>query len=99
MTKKICRNCGYYGTPGKSSSFILELGVWIVFILLAIVFIWTIIIPVICIIIPIFYTLYRFFSGTKLICPSCKAQDTMVSVDSPIGRDLYNKYYSNKDNK
>jgi len=90
MSKKICRNCGYYGSPKKTSSFLTELSVWILFGLLAIAFIWLIIIP-------IFYTLYRFISGTKFICPSCKAQDTMVSIDSPIGRDLYNKYYKNKD--
>jgi len=99
MAKKICRNCGYYGNPGKSSSFLGELGVWALFIFLAVIFAWTIIISVICILIPLFYTLYRFFGGTKPVCPSCKAQDTMVSVDSPVGRDLYNKYYNNKENK
>lgn len=92
MAKKICINCGYYGRPRKTSSFLTELAVWILFGFLAVAFIWLIIIP-------IFYTLYRFIAGTKFICPSCKAQDTMVSTDSPIGRDLYNKYYKNTENK
>lgn len=89
MAKKICRNCGYYGSPRKTSSFLTELAMWILFGLLSFFLIWLIIIPIL-------YTLYRFISGTKFICPSCKAQDTMVSIDSPIGKDLYNRYYSNK---
>lgn len=96
MAKQICRNCGYYGKAKKTSSFIGELAVWILFIVLAVFFIWTIIISVICVLVPVFYTLYRFFAGTKTVCPSCKAQGTMVSIDSPVGKDLYNKYYSNK---
>ncbi len=98
MAKKICRNCGYYGSPGKSSSFLGELGVWILFIFLGIVFLWTVIIPIICFLIPLFYTLYRFFGGTKTVCPSCKAQGTMVSIESPIGKDLYKKYYNDTEN-
>ena len=96
MAKKICRNCGYYGSPGKTSSFIGELFVWALFIFLAIAFSWTIIFPIIFILVPIFYTLYRFFSGTRFFCPSCKAQSTMVSIKSPIGKELYERYY-NKD--
>ncbi|MCR4662553.1 MAG: hypothetical protein K5622_01535 [Endomicrobiaceae bacterium] len=59
---------------------------WILFIILSIIFIWLIIVPIV-------YSLYRFFVGTKYICPSCKAQNSMVSVNSPIGRELYEKYY------
>ena len=87
MAKKICKNCGYLGNSKKSSSFLGEISIWIIFIFLSFLFL-----PLI--LIPIGYTLYRFFVGTKDICPSCKAQDTVVPIDSPIGKDLYNKYYS-----
>ncbi len=95
MAKKICRNCGYYGRPSKTSSFIGELFVWGIFIFLAIFFFWTIFVPIICISICMTYTLYRFFAGTKTVCPSCKAINTMISADSPVGKELYERYHKN----
>ena len=97
MSEKICKNCGYYGTPKKSSNFALGIGIWFIFIPLAIAFFKTTFVFILCILIPLSYTLYQIFIGTKDVCPSCKEQGSMVSIDSPIGRDLYEKYYINKE--
>jgi len=85
-SKKICTQCGCIGKEVGRSSFLGELGVWGIFILLSFLF------PLL-ILVPILYTLYRFFGGGKKgKCSNCKSP-TMVPIDSPVGIQLYKKYY------
>jgi hypothetical protein len=90
MAEKICTQCGYLGKEIGKSSFLGELCVWVLFVFLAFFFL-----PLI--LVPIIYTLFRFFGGgRKGHCPSCKSS-TMVPLNSPIGKKLYNEYYSDED--
>ena len=97
MADKICKKCGYCGTPETVSSFALGLGLWMICIPLAIAFYKTIAVCVICVAIPLLFSLYKLFAGSKSFCPSCKGENTMVSIDSPIGKKLYEKYQNNKE--
>ena len=101
MAKYICSSCGYVGKKKKKvkGSFWSELGLWILSILMLIA---GIVLPLlflfgaILIVVAFLYSVYRcFFAGTE-VCPKCGAEKSMIPLDSPMGKELYNKLYGEK---
>ena len=86
----ICTQCGYVGAPKSRvrGSFIMELILWILGLIFTFVVSW------LFIFIPIFYSMFRL-SGRYTECPQCHLRNTMIPLDSPRGRQLYNQIRNN----
>lgn len=101
MAKYICSSCGHVGKKKRKvkGSFWSELSIWILsfFILSAgIAFPPLFMLGLILLLIAFIYSVYRCFFATTQTCPKCGGEKTMIPIDSPIGRQLYNKLHSKK---
>lgn len=78
--KYICRNCGELTDKSYQKDSCLGSLAWIFFIFISIG------------IALVFYIIYKINSKSNC-CPHCKANNSLVPVDTPIGEELFNKYY------
>ncbi len=82
----ICKKCGTVAKPNKTSgykgTFVIELGIWIVMIVLS-MFTFGV-----TILFAIGYSLWRLTGKKKIVCPECSSED-IVSVETPIGKKLF----------
>ena len=94
-SKKICKNCGYLGKSKSigGSSIFTEIFVWIVCIFLS---------PItsgLSILFSLGYSVFRLFTRGKGHegCPACNQIGTMIPTDVPMGKELYQRFYSSKE--
>lgn len=82
----ICDHCGKLGFPKRiyKGTFLIELGVWILFVLLAVL-----VHPAAIVGAPI-YSVWRFTGGKG--CPYCGTPGSMVKIGSPRGKDLFKQF-------
>ena len=79
--EQICKNCGSVGQEKKiictTASHWIAIGLLVLlpFILALPLF-------------TFFYGLDRLLAPKKIVCPSCKAEGTMIPVSTPIGKKL-----------
>lgn len=84
-THHICIDCGYVDTPKKktSGSFLLEITVWIIMIVIGLAStMWILLLA-------LGFSLFRAAS-TKNVCRSCLSGN-IIPVDSPNGKELIAK--------
>ena len=94
--EKICKNCGFIGKEKKKvrGTLSMELSLWVLGLIL-------LIFPplgILVLIFALFYSLYRLASPKLVICPSCKAENCMIPIDSPIGQKLFQEFKNTKNN-
>lgn len=78
----ICSNCGETcRTPYEEDTSCIGCLMWIVFIFISMG------------IGLIIFIIYKLCHSPKPYCPSCKALNTLVPLDSPRGQKLLNEYY------
>ncbi len=94
----ICTSCGNTGTPisTRKGSFIFELLIWVIVVTLLLFEIafssfYIFIFLVVSIIIGIVYSAWRG-NNKKDKCSLC-GKDTMIPINTPVGKNLYEKYY------
>jgi len=98
MAKQICKDCGYIGKAKKKvkGSGGTEFSLWILALLLFFLF------PPIGIIIGIvavLYSLWRMFAPCEKICPKCSHTDTLIPLDSPVGKQMVEQFGNEKEEK
>lgn len=94
--EKICRNCGRVGKEKKQvrGTLSMELSLWILGLIL-------LIIPPLgglILVFALFYSLYRLVAPRAVICPSCKLENSMIPIDSPMGQKLLQEFKEVKNN-
>ena len=94
--EKICRNCGFIGKEKKKvrGSLSMELSLWIIGLIL-------LMFPplgALILIFALFYSLYRLVAPRLVICPSCKTENCMIPLDSPIGKKLSQEFNNTTNN-
>lgn len=94
MSKYICGNCG---NLTEINGIIGDIGsnIWVIIktIVLVAVFIGLLFVPVVGWIIDIALLFVPLTNKKKNYCPKCKTENCLIPVDSPKGKDLFNKYY------
>ncbi|MBP5404001.1 MAG: hypothetical protein J6Y17_02800 [Elusimicrobiaceae bacterium] len=93
--EKICKNCGRVGKEKKQvrGTLSMELSLWILGLIL-------LIIPPLgglILIFALFYSLYRLVAPKAVICPSCKLENSMIPMDSPMGQKLLQEFKDKQD--
>lgn len=88
MSKKICTQCGSQRRPKRlhKGTGITEIALWLIGLPL------TVIIPIVFLV-PLFYSLYRGFSKTTMVCRDCDMPN-MIPTKSPKGQELVNQILS-----
>lgn len=92
--EKICKNCGSIGHEQKMAC--TTTSHWIVIGLLGL-FLFVILPFILALLLfAFFYGLDRLLLPRKIVCPSCKAEGTMIPVNTPIGKKLLQEFEKNR---
>jgi len=91
----ICKNCGVIGKPRNErfGDIWTEILAWFVVVPASFIMFWfTIIIPVITVTIAVVYSALRICLPKKTECIYCLSKDSMISTETPVGRELITTY-------
>lgn len=93
MAKQICKDCGYIGKSKKAVKGTMgtELSLWVLALLLFIIFAP---IGIVIGIVAVLYSLWRMLAPSDKICPQCSHKDTLIPLDSPVGKKMAEQFGS-----
>ena len=85
--EQICKNCGEVATPVKikPGAVGLEIALWLLGLVTGFL------LPV-----AIIYSIWRVCASKGNCCPKCRQQNTMIPVDSAIGKKLITEFHSDE---